>query len=695
MLIGIGVFAVLGKWCAALTGTEGHDASRQAAATLVTSAPLALLWLLAACGYGWPLRQWLGPETGERLPNGDASRMGSPLALQVAPGVAAMLVLDQTLGSLGILQFGGSFAAWTVVAIGCALLVAQLLHHRPWGRRLEFPGWLAWASAPAVTVLLIASCSAPGWLWESEFGGYDALSYHLQLPKEWLALGRIQPLEHNVYSFLPGYVEAAYYHLAILAGDAVHAAYACQLLHAGMALLTAWMVFRLATSLGGMIAGAVAASAMLATPWLIVAGSLAYNEMAVLLMLAAGGLAATDAAIPIARRMAIVGFLAGVACGAKLTAVGFAAAPLGAVIVVNLIAEARDVDSRFSRVAQRLCRGCALLVLCAATALLPYLIRNAAHAGNPVFPFATEILGTAHWTPEQVETWSRGHFSDSDLWTRARELWRQFMIYGIGANPVASEPWKPQWSIMPWLGLLAIAFGLIRLKQRRGVFAIIAAVLVIQVAFWAGLTHLKSRFLLPTIVPLSIAIGIAGGAIIERAGVRHRIVEATVAMIMFTLTTVVVWVYATQRDGAPAAAIGAITQLTGEALDQAAREELGRSTLPAVAVNDLLPPESRVLLIGDAKPFYYRARLAYHATWDRGALSRIMRQHPDSMTQWAAALRQDGFTHLLIDRAMLRVWARSGWNDPLMTVDRIDAFAGAFTHELWRYPGDVSLHELK
>ena len=63
-----------------------------------------------------------------------------------------------------------------------------------------FAAALLWTAAPAVAVLLVAACSAPGWLWASEFGGYDALSYHLQLPKEWLHLKKITTLDHNVYS---------------------------------------------------------------------------------------------------------------------------------------------------------------------------------------------------------------------------------------------------------------------------------------------------------------------------------------------------------------------------------------------------------------------------------------------------------------------------------------------------------------
>ena len=197
---------------------------------LLTSLPWALGWLLAAVGLGWPLRL--------RLAGGHPDG----LAIQVGLGVAAMMALDATLGPLGVLQWGGSLGAWALIVIGLALVTEQL---RRAARTAPVLPIVVWTAIPAVAVLLTAACSAPGWLWSSEFGGYDAMSYHLQLPAEWQGLGRIVPLEHNVYSWLPGYVEAAYYHLNVLIGDGAGAVYACQLLHASLAVATAAIAARI------------------------------------------------------------------------------------------------------------------------------------------------------------------------------------------------------------------------------------------------------------------------------------------------------------------------------------------------------------------------------------------------------------------------------------------------------------------
>ena len=75
------------------------------------------------------------------------------------------------------------------------------------------------------------------------------------------------PLNHNVYSFLPSYLEAAYMHLGamtfaplkgteaspgtgLVAGEG-YRLISCQLLHVGLTVIGAWLVGRAVVSLGG------------------------------------------------------------------------------------------------------------------------------------------------------------------------------------------------------------------------------------------------------------------------------------------------------------------------------------------------------------------------------------------------------------------------------------------------------------
>src|SRR5690606_23979489 len=120
-------------------------------------------------------------------------------------------------------------------------------------------------------------------------------------------------------SFLPGYVEAAFYQLAVmmgapaqppapgqafglLAGDG-SGLIAAQLLHAGLGLGAAILVGRAARLAArragarddvGALAGALAGALFISIPWVIVTGSLAYNEMALLALFAGALIAAMD-----------------------------------------------------------------------------------------------------------------------------------------------------------------------------------------------------------------------------------------------------------------------------------------------------------------------------------------------------------------------------------------------------------------
>ena len=667
-------------WFAGWTVRGGSSAAIDALWVLLTSGPMALAWLGAAVGFGWPLRALLLEES-------EAASV-----IQAALGIAALLVIDASLGSLGLMQAGGAAGAWVVVACGLGLLLVQMWR---WVRTrpvIQAPPWLIWTAAPSVAVLLVAASSAPGWLWASEFGGYDALSYHLQLPKEWLALGRIQPLQHNVYSFLPGYMEAAYYHIAVMMGDGIRSVYACQLLHAAFAVLTAATTGSIATKMIGgesssklRNAGVAASVVVLGTPWVIVVGSLGYNEMAVTFMLAAGLRTILEPALDSWRRGAVIGILCAAACGAKLTSLGLVAVPL-AVLLLAVTPARRWLPAIVAG------------SLAGIIVLSPHLLRNYAAADNPVFPFASGLFGLGHWTAEQHAVFARGHISDSGPLHRVVELWNQFLRYGMGPNPYADEPWKPQWSILPWLGVIGIALGLATPRLRRS-SAMLAAVLIVQILFWICFTHLKSRFLLPAVVPLALGVVVGFAWCSDRFSShvdrRDRARRALLAIALSTWSLWPVLVFRSERDGAPAALIGGAGLLSGDDLDPRTRREQAESSLPAVAINYLLPADAKVLLIGDAKPLYYRDKIAYQTTWDRGPLSQLMRQYPDDASGWLRGMRDRGFTHLLVDEPMLLRWERAGWNDPLITRDRVVDAAGRMGTVEHRYPGDVTLYRLK
>lgn len=665
----LALIAVMSHW----VGQGNDPVTSEALLTLLSSFPLPLLWLLSAIGLGWPMRIWF------------ARGSSHPIALQSALGIAAMLFLNAGLGAIGALT--SPVVAWAIFALGLALLLFQqtLLREFPLSNLL--PDWPAWSCAPAVAVLLIAACSAPGWLWSSEFGGYDALSYHLQLPKEWLANGRITPLDHNVYSFLPGYVEAAFLHLMSMRGNAMTALYDCQMLHALLTIAAAAMTGVFTSRFVGRTLGSLAGALYLATPWNIVVGSLAYNEMAVNLMLAAGLLIIFDGALTPAKRGLLIGLVSAAAIGAKLTSLGFVAASLGVLLLLRSPPRKWFLVLLFAAIAGVL-------------GLLPYLLRNWSHGGNPLFPFATELFGSAHWSAERVNAWHRGHMPDADLAQRFLALWRQLFIYGFGANPKPGEPWLVQWSVLPWLGVIGGGVALMR-SRFRAAASMTFIVLLVQIIFWLACTHLQSRFLLPTAVPLCVLSMLGVATLITRdaapkspAVSRNVMIALTFALLLLAIQPM--RIYHAERNGSPALAIGTVSQQTGEAMSDADRREFA-NVYPAIAVNWMLPPTSRVLLVGESAPLYFDLdRITWSTVWDRSPMSLIVRDHPDDGEAVRATLREQGFTHVLFNPTMLRIWERDGWSDPALTARRLQEMFESAAEPIFDYPppSEITIYAL-
>ena len=681
-------FGLAARW----TG-DAPPATRDALEALLSGGSVAGLWLAAALGFGVTLRKGLGLER-RRFP------VRTPLVALVL-GVAALMILDMLLATLGLLGAAGGLAAWGVVAAGIVLLVRHLRDLERGGeatlrRRVSLPTLVAIAaSGPPAGILLLAATSEPGFLWSSEFAGYDALSYHLQLPKEWMMLGRLATLEHNVYSAFPSFVEAAFLHVFLLAGGPAPGAIAAQ-------LLVAFLTLGAAATVGTLAAGAcpastralgfaVGAAAYLGTPWTVVVGSLAYNDGIVALLLAGCFLLVRplrgDASW---RTPAALGLLAGAACGAKLSAVGFVALP---VAIVTVAAAPR-----------RKALALVAFAIAAAVPLVPWLARNAVVTGNPVFPFASGLFGPGWWTPEQAEIFRDAHGPADGVRGGFTRLASQWLAYGLGEAPLdatgAAEPWRPLWSALPVVGLVGVAaMTFARRRRVRANGAILALTVAVQAAFWMAFTHRQSRFLVPSAVPLAIATGALVGRLGRRPAAGAR---AVIALVAVAYGLAVPAIYSTEgrftgplgEVHAPSLFIGGLENLDGRMTVRLLAEEKDpqkQAQLLALAprafwTNFWIPqvtgpgtPGHRILLVGEAAPFRIYGDTTYTTVWDRGPLERIAAEPGSDPRTWAARLREQGYRFALIDFAMLDRWAASGWLDTNLAPERMVAFLQTVT----------------
>ncbi len=584
----------------------------------------AWIVVLAAWGLGAPIASTL---CGARRPILQSACLGVAFGL----GLLALLTLG-----LGIAGWLHRSTAWGVVGLGLVALAERARRDSTRtrtgattgarsspvrrGRQAVARGapWTgvccaALLAAPAA-VLIFGASLPPGVLWSGEARGYDALEYHLQAPREYFESGRVQFLPHNVYASFPQQMEMLYLLLMHLAGGPLAGAIPAQALHAVVTALAAVAVSAW-TKRGRPRVAALALFA--STPWLTQVGCLAYVEGGMLLFsCVAAGLAGEAARGRSGPCVALtIGLLAGLAGGCKYTALVLVAAALP-------VATALAMPGRFSKRAAFV----AIAGVGAALAFSPWLARNAAWSGNPVYPFAYEWFGGQAWSPEQAAQWAAGHaLPTRDGWaadragTAARELFGRLPA-GPGGWPLPS-----MYGVTVVGGVWAAVFaGRRRLDGMAGVW--MGAILLA----WCLLTHMPGRFAVPILVPISI---LAAGAVRARGVTGALGVGASLLVAGANASIAVSALRSDDLRWSKAAGIS-LDALVGQTELLAASHPLNRA----------LPPGASVRLIGDAAVFYVRNPMQYTVVFSRdpwivhaGALPAAAR------LSW---LRERGVTHV-------------------------------------------------
>jgi len=334
---------------------------------------IALLWLvvlaLAAWGAGDPLcRRLFGQEeTGvERT------------ALQLLIGTAILAVAA---GLLGVIHVLGPPSLLVVLGAFCchgALLAyrqaprlfAEAFISRHWA-------WLIVGFAGGLS-LAAATTFAPF---------YDQWHYHLGFPYHWLRTGTLVTFDRQAFSFFPSNMGLLY--LYALAGPG---AWAAQVSHWWMGALTAAGSASIARRMGAPVGGRVLAAAIfVATPSVIHVGALAAADLGV----AAFAVGAIISLLRLqaepgraVRWAATAGIFSGLAAGTKYLALASVVVPVAVAAVLVSLSKAPEGAS----LARRAGRVTLAFVLATTAVVGPWLGRNAAQTGNPVYPYLASIF---------------------------------------------------------------------------------------------------------------------------------------------------------------------------------------------------------------------------------------------------------------------------------------------------------------
>ncbi len=398
------------------------------------------------------------------------------------------------IGILGLLfhllGLGGFLNRTTIlvpIAIGAFFEATQLIrHYKKMVATTPSTSWHGWILL-AVPLLLAIVCAsiAPGFLWKPlDPHPYDVMSYHLQVPREWYDAGKIIPLEHNAFSYFPMLMETHYLAAMHLLGGPWKGMYLCQFISLAHSSMLVCGVAGLLLELGASRFSAWSAGLMTATiPWVFMLSTVCYVEPGVMLYgtLGIGWLILT---IKQNKALAPAGICLGLACGFKYTAFAMTLLPaVVALLLLGLIKRNRHWMM-----------GSITVFLTAAICFSPWLVRNIAWTGNPVFPLMTGIFGKAHFTDDQVDRYQAAHRPPADE-SGLNELIKN------GWNRTVDDPQFGNYLIP----VSAIAL-LISIRRFDPAIILIAMFLFITTVVWLFGTHVMPRFLSPIIPVLVILI---------------------------------------------------------------------------------------------------------------------------------------------------------------------------------------------
>jgi len=323
----------------------------------------------------------------------------------MALGLSGLSLTTLLCGLAGLLYRG------LFVTLLAAVIFGELfLRVRDRRRAGKLPQGSAPESSPArrpimfwVVVVALTTFAYVMWLGSmSPDVDFDILAYHFEGPKEFFQVGRITFLPHNVYTNFPFLTEMLVLLGMVLRGDWFWGAVAGKCVLFFFAPLTALALYAAGRRWFSPTAGLIAALVHLSTPWIdrisIIAyaeGGLTFYLMASLLaaMIAVERLRRGDAGL---RQIFLVGLLAGSGMACKYTGLLQVVVPMGLVTAIGAALSSAGESNRL----RALLKSATIFSLGLAVTIGPWLAKNLAETGNPVYPLAYSVLGGRGWSPE-------------------------------------------------------------------------------------------------------------------------------------------------------------------------------------------------------------------------------------------------------------------------------------------------------
>lgn len=569
---------------------------------LTAVAAWLVVFTLATLGIGAPLWRRVSGEP-----------IGSPESwlVSAATGAVGLAVIAGGLGAVGALI---PWLLLSVLAAAAAVGAWIVVRARP---QLEPPP----LCFPVVVLAFVAGITLLASATPSPF--YDQVHYHLAFPERWLRAGEIEIFPRHSYSYLAANMGLLYTYA--LSGPG---AWGAQAIHWWMGILAACSAFSIARKIGAGSAGAWWAAAFVAaTPSILLSSTWAASDLAVAAFGAVACSMALDAVPPVRARgpgwYLLAGVLCGAAFGSKYVAATSVILPVGLILGGSILFR-RDAAGPASRQALRIAAWCAGI----GVAVLPWAARNLWLTGNPLYPFLSSVF--ARLIPaaaaEGVVQAAAGIAGqrESASWLTTLTL-RTF-------EPIGAAGW-----IGPlWLTLLPLWIATLVLARRNRRSILLAIGVVAALAAWTQF-HQLGRYLTAAIVLAAAGAGAAWEQLLSSIGGPIR--RATTVLVAFLM----LW---SVQGGLSDSLFTRIACTFGRSDPQQLLERYVTYWAALPNVNEELPADARVLLVGEPRTFGIERDVVFEDAFRRPYLIESA-EASASATEMAELLRSRGITHML------------------------------------------------
>jgi 4-amino-4-deoxy-L-arabinose transferase-like glycosyltransferase len=383
-----------------------------------------------------------------------------------------------------------------------------------------------WLAAPFVAIILLGGMLPPL--------DFDVCEYHLQAPKEFFQQGRIVFLPHNVYGNMPLGAEMHSLLAMVIAGDWWLGALAGKTVLAAVTPLVALALVAAGRRRFGPAVGVAAGVIYISIPWIVYVSTtgLIDGVVAGYLFLAAYGMflysgqATGDRGrspneippnvggpLPAGPPrdpfyLALAGYSAGAGVACKYTSVVFVVLPVCCWLFWTTLGRGR----------RAVWRPLCLLVLCIGLGCGPWLAKNWALSGNPVYPLLAEVFPSRTRTPEKNHQWNHVHRP------------HQFGLATLRQD-AAHVLWRSPWLSAVVVPLAALA-GLDR--RRRRPLLVLTAWIAFAMAAWWLLMLRNDRFWIP-VLPLAALWAGAGACSMPERWCRKTLIVLPVAVLALVM----------------------------------------------------------------------------------------------------------------------------------------------------------------